>query len=442
MQQDKLYKKDQFQQLVQPLTKFLATENLSSKLLLLATIIALIWANSPWAQTYFEILHIEIGFSFGGFELNNSLLHWINDGLMVIFFFVVGLEIKREFLVGELSNPKKAALPIIAALGGMVVPALIFTIFNFGGPGASGWGIPMATDIAFALGVIMVLGDRVPAPLKVFLLALAIIDDLGAIVVIALFYTADLSINSLIAAGAILAILVIFNKIGIKRSWPYLFLGVFLWLAVYQSGIHATIAGVLLAMTIPSSTKMGIGEFVNETNTAINGFPENEFTIMCVDEEQKDSIKRLELAAKHVQSPLQRLEDALHSLSGIVVIPIFALANAGVSFSLDSLAGSLTNPVFIGIVLGLILGKQIGVTLFSWLGVKLGLANLPTGVNWKHVYGLSCLAGIGFTMSLFITNLAFVDVALIETAKVAILGASLTSAIIGLVILISITKSK
>lgn len=441
MQQDQLYMKHLLQQLVQPIKRFLDTEDLASRLLLLSTIIALAWANSPWANTYYEILNFPIKFSFGSFELNNSLLHWINDGLMVIFFFVIGLEIKREIVVGELSNPRKAALPIIAAIGGMVVPALLFTLFNMGGPGASGWGIPMATDIAFALGVLMVLGDKVPTPLKVFLLALAIIDDLGAILVIALFYTANLSVQSLIVAGVILAILATLNISGVKKTWPYLILGILLWLAVYQSGIHATIAGVLLAMTIPAKTKIGTEQFVSETNHAMSDFSDTEFNIMCVDEVQTNAIKRMELAVSGIRSPLQRLEDALHPLSGLLIIPIFALANAGVSFNTNSLAGSLTNPVFLGIVVGLILGKQIGITLFSWLGVKLGLANLPTGVNWKHVYGLSCIAGIGFTMSLFITNLAFIDPQIIETAKIAILGASLTSAIIGLSVLMNVTKA-
>ena len=424
------------QYILQPVRRFLDALNLSSKLLLLATVIALVWANSPWSDLYYHIWHADLSFVLGNYELTATIGHWISDGLMVIFFFVIGLEIKREFLVGELSTLKQATLPIIAALGGMIVPALIYVAINWGGSGIPGWGIPMATDIAFALGCLIILGTRIPLALKVFLLALAIVDDLGAILVIALFYTSEINILNLVIAFLLLALSAFLNYRGVRKTYPYILLGVFIWLAFLQSGVHATVAGVLLAITIPSRAHYSTDKFINETVNIMLKFPEKDFNIMCVDEEQKKAISDLKNAVDKIGTPLQTLEEKLHPLAVYFIVPVFALANAGISFTQNTADTGPLNPVTLGVFFGLVMGKQIGITLFSWLGVKMGLAFLPEGVGWKQIYALSCLAGIGFTMSLFITNLAFADIALIEQAKIGILLGSLTSAILGLSLLL------
>ncbi|SHG69159.1 Na+:H+ antiporter, NhaA family [Thermosyntropha lipolytica DSM 11003] len=427
--------------LLQPIRKFLDAKLLSSGLLLLATITALIWANSAYAASYFALWKTEVSFQIGNFVLSDTLGHWINDGLMVIFFFVIGLEIKREFMVGELSSFKKASLPMLAALGGMVVPAIFYIILNAGTDSISGWGIPMATDIAFALGALMLLGNRVPLALKVFLLALAVVDDLGAILVIAIFYTEQISTASLITAFVFLGISLVLNAMGVRRTWPYALLGLFLWLAFLQSGVHATIAGVLMAFTIPSRAKIGAEEFKNETYYLLEQFPEKEFQIMCTDENQYRTIEELKYLLNKINTPLQRLEHALQPVASYFIIPVFALANAGVNFTSSEANIDFLNPITLGIILGLVVGKQLGITLFSYLGVKAGIAFLPSGITFKHIYGVSCLAGIGFTMSLFITNLAFVNPVYIEEAKIGILSASLLSAIIGIITL-SLTTDK
>lgn len=422
------------QYLIDPVRKFFDAINLSSQLLLAATIIALIWANSAYANIYFDLWKTELSFVFGSFQLVDSLGHWINDGLMVIFFFVVGLEIKRELIVGELSSFKKASLPIIAAAGGMIVPALIYLGFNAGQAGMHGWGIPMATDIAFAVGCLMVLGKRVPLALKIFLLSVAVVDDIGAILVIAIFYTDQVSINSLLLAGGILCVSALLNYLGVRKTYPYAILGIVLWLAFLQSGVHATLAGVLLAFTIPARAIYNNTKFKQKAKDILIEIPDSEFSVMCIDESKKIALNKLKKYVDDIGTPLQRIEDALHPIAVYIVIPIFALANAGVSF-VGGEKIELINPVTLGVVLGLILGKQIGITFFSWVAVKMGIAFLPEGVNWKQIYAISCLAGIGFTMSLFITNLAFTDIVLMEQAKVGILAGSLVSAVIGLTIL-------
>jgi NhaA family Na+:H+ antiporter len=421
--------------LVTSFKRFLDTQNHGSRLLLLSTIIALVWANSSYWHSYEALWNTEIGLKIGHLVLSNSLSYWINDGLMAIFFFVIGLEIKREILVGEISNPRKAALPVIAAFGGMMVPAIIYTIFNFGTSASHGWGIPMATDIAFALGCLMILINRIPAALKVFLLAVAIVDDIGAIIVIALFYTSDLQITALLIGLIILAILLLLNYLGVQRVAPYGILGILLWLAFLESGVHATIAGVLLAFTIPSQAQLGTKDFIRQTEYLLEQFPDRDFNRMCIDKEQRKQLKEFKNVVKNIGTPLQRLEDTLHPFSTFFIIPLFALANAGVRFVGEGAGIDLTNSVTLGVVIGLVVGKQIGVILFSWLAVKLGIAHLPEGVEWPAVYGLSCLAGIGFTMSFFITNLAFKEALMMHQAKTGILTASLISAIIGLIVL-------
>jgi len=351
--------------------------------------------------------------------------------LMAIFFFVIGLEIKREMLVGELSNVQNAALPAIAALGGMMVPAAIYIAFNQGGPGSMGWGIPMATDIAFAIGCLLVLGSIVPVSLKVFLLALAIFDDMGAIVVIALFYTDQISVISLGAGLLILMVSILLNIKGVRKTYPYALLGIALWLAFLFSGIHATIAGVLLALTIPARSLYDQKTFVEESNSIIQEFPEKDFGVMMVDATQRKMMKQLQGIVDDLNTPLQKLEDTLYPLASYFILPLFALANAGVNIAQGSEGTSLLNPISIGIIAGLFIGKPLGIALFSWLSVRLGLAKLPQGVKWGQMWGVACLAGIGFTMSLFITNLAFVDAISIYQAKMAIIIGSILSAVLG-----------
>lgn len=416
---------------LRPFQRFAHTESAGGVVLLVCAALALAWANSPWSESYFHLWETRVGARIGGRALDLSLHHWINDGLMAVFFFVVGLEIKREMLVGELSTPRQAALPIAGALGGMLVPALIYAALNIGGPGSAGWGIPMATDIAFALGVLALLGPRVPVVLKVFLTALAIADDIGAVLVIALFYTSELAWSALLAGGGVLAGLIALNVLGVRRPGAYLVLGALLWLAFLHSGIHATVAGVVLAMTIPSRTRVNEAEFLAVARGAID-----EFDAACQPGEtvltnraQQEAIEALEHVSEEVQSPLFTMEHKLHGAVAFVIMPLFALANAGVA--LGGLLDSLSLPVTSGIVLGLVLGKPIGITLMAWLAVRFGLATLPAQATWRALHGVSWLGGIGFTMSLFIAGLAFADQGLLDSAKVGILGASLVAGLVG-----------
>jgi NhaA family Na+:H+ antiporter len=396
-------------------------------LLLAATVLALIWANSAWGHGYFELWETYLKIELGNLALKESLLHWVNDGLMVIFFFLVGLEIKREILVGELASLRKATLPLAAAVGGMILPAGIYALLNLGGEGAPGWGIPMATDIAFLLGLLAVLGNRVPVSLKVFFTALAIADDLGAVLVIALFYSSEISWLALGVGAICLAALVVLNRGHVRHPLPYALLGIGLWLAFLQSGIHPTIAGVLLALTIPARTPVRASAFMAQCTAALGGLEPGAYA----DEsrQQQAAAQALETIAERLQTPLQRLERSLNPWVAYLVVPIFALANAGVNLGGD-LGQVLTSPISLGIVAGLVLGKPLGITLFSWIAVRLGLADLPSGVSWRHLFAASWLAGIGFTMSLFIASSAFGG-ALLDTAKMSILAASLLAGGIG-----------
>jgi Na+:H+ antiporter, NhaA family len=426
------------------IAKFIREESFGGFLLIIATIIALIWANSGFYGLYHHIFHeIKMGFSFGDFELKFSLQHWINDGLMAIFFFVVGLEIKREVIAGELSTLKKASLPIAAAAGGMLFPALIYVMFNSGNPQQiSGWGIPMATDIAFALGILSLLGNKVNINLKIFLTALAIADDLGAILVIALFYTETINLRELINAGIFLLVLLVANRYGVRRASFYAivgFLGV--WLSFMFSGIHATIAGVLIALTIPVRTKVTENQYVGEVVKLVDKFEKakpNDKALLT--QEQSHLVSKISALSDDANTPLQKLEHALHPLIVYFILPLFALANAGVHIE-GNIMDMLFQPVALGIIAGLVIGKFIGISLFSRLMVKFGLAALPEGVSWKHIYGVGLLAGIGFTMSIFISGLAFADEAMIQVAKIGIFAASLIAVVAGLMVLNSI-KSK
>lgn len=431
------------EKLTYPIQQFLHKEASGGILLIIATVIALIWANSPFAESYHHLWHTYVSINIGNTGLNYSLHHWINDGLMVIFFFVVGLEIKRELLVGELSSAKKAALPIAAALGGMIFPALIYIIFNFGSEGSTGWGIPMATDIAFVVGILALLGNRVPLSLKIFILALAIVDDIGAVLVIAIFYTSDISLISLAIAVVLLVVLIVMNRIGVRNLLIYTIVGVALWLAFLKSGVHATVAGVLLAFTIPASSRINTKKFTDETNQLVKDFDsagdhgENVLT----NSERLSIVDEIENNCEKILTPLQRFEHSLHPWVSFLIMPVFALANAGVTIG-SGLTTAITHSVSIGIILGLFLGKQIGIFLFSFAAVKLKIASVPEGVSWKKIYSAAILAGIGFTMSLFIANLAFGNPELLDTAKVGILSGSLLSGIIGFIILKSALNKK
>ena len=424
-----------WQMCARPISKFLGEGVLGGVLLILGTLIALFLANSPYHESYESLLHIPLRFSVGEFGYDDSLQHFINDGLMVIFFFVVGLEIKRELLVGELSTVKKALLPAIAALGGMIVPASLYVLFNLGGEFAAGWGIPMATDIAFALGVMAILGNRVPFSLKVFLLALAIFDDMGAILVIAVFYGEPLNWTSLLIGLILLLSSVVLNVLGVRKTLPYAILGLGLWFALLNSGIHATIAGVLLALTIPARSKMDQKIFKNKTGDLIRDFPDTPVDIMVIDENQREYMKKIQCSVNDLDSPLQRLEDSLHEVSNFIILPIFAFANAGVQFLGGGESLSLLHPISLGILAGLVIGKPIGIFLSVMLANALGITNMPEGVSNLQLLGIGCLGGIGFTMSIFITNLAFVDTIAQSQAKFAILMASLLSSVIGIVLL-------
>jgi NhaA family Na+:H+ antiporter len=373
----------------------LTPEVLAGILLMGTTVAAMVWANSPWAASYEAFWGFKLTVGTGAWELSKPLVVWVNDLLMAVFFLLVGLEIKREFIGGSLSAPRKAALPLAAALGGMVVPALFYLSLNWGGAGEAGWGVPMATDIAFALGLLAILGRGAPVALKVLLAAVAIVDDLGAILVIAIAYTSDISTTALLWAGGFVALLAVANRLGSRRPWPYVILGLGLWYALLRSGVHATLAGVLLAFTIP----MGPDRSEPETDSLLHG-----------------------------------MEHALHPWVVFLIVPVFALANAGVALGAGA-AGRLLEPVGMGVLLGLVLGKQIGIMSFSWLAVRTRLAELPDGVTWRYLHGLAALCGVGFTMSLFIGHLAYDEAALLEQAKTAILAASALSAILGKVLL-------
>jgi NhaA family Na+:H+ antiporter len=415
---------------------FVHSEVTGSILLLACAITALVIANSPLGAAYDELLHTKIGVSFGEASFKLSLQHWINDGLMVIFFFVVGLEIKRELVVGELSSAEKAVLPVAAAVGGMAIPAAFYAALNVGGEGVAGWGVPMATDIAFALGVLAMFGTRAPLGLKVFLTALAIADDLGAVMVIAIFYTEQINVVALAVAIVFLAILYPVVRLRVKRRGIVLALMVAVWLAVFASGVHATIAGILLAMVIPVRPMVNPKQFVSDAEAVLEELKERQESDSCIitDREQLHALKFVHTGAGDALPAGLMLEHALHPVQVWLILPLFALANAGVRID-SHILEALANPISLGIIFGLVLGKPVGITALSWLVVKSGKGSLPSGVNWTQIVGAGCLAGIGFTMSLFIAALAWTDESLIANAKIGILAASLLSGVIGYVLL-------
>lgn len=423
--------------------RFLHNESIGGILLLICAIISLVCANVPELNFLHDIWKQDAGISIGSFSLNMKIEHWINDGLMAIFFFVVGLEIKREMLVGELSSFKHAALPIFAAVGGMIVPALIYSLFNGGTPSANGWGIPMATDIAFAIGILSLLGNRVPVGLKVFLTALAIVDDLGAIIVLAIFYpTHALHFDMLLYAALVAGFLYLLNRNKVRGTLFYIIPGVVLWWLILQSGIHATIAGVILALTIPSKTLINEVRFSVRMKYLLQKFKDvsNSEIEVLANPHQQHIIHQMDNHIEEINPLMHKFESALHPWVTFAIMPIFALANSGVELSGGLMQDSIP-PVAIGIFLGLFLGKPIGIFLFSLISVKLKFAELPSGTNWKQVFALGMIAGIGFTMSIFIDSLAFDDQNLVNIGKAAILGTSSIAAISGL-LAVSLTCRK
>ncbi|MCG8486391.1 MAG: Na+/H+ antiporter NhaA [Chromatiales bacterium] len=423
-----------FNRILTPFEQFVKQETTSGLILMATALLALILANSALAIHYQHLLHVPVGFSFGGWKLEKSLHHWINDGLMTLFFFVVGLELKRELLVGELANPRQAALPIFAAIGGMAIPALVFTAISPAGDALRGWGIPMATDIAFALGVIALLASRVPKSLITFLVALAIVDDLGAVIVIALFYTEQLIWQFLVAGAVLTGILILMNMVGLRRPFIYFAIGILLWLALLKSGVHATLAGVITAFTIPALPRYEPSAFSRRMREMLDRFDNSHRPGESILRNQQLSavVQTLENGIHGVETPLQRLEHSMHLPVAFLVLPLFALFNAGVAIDFTNLGAALSHPVTMGVSMGLLLGKFIGIAGIAWLVVRLGWATLPRGVHMGHIGGAALLAGIGFTMSIFIAELAYTNQPeMILQAKLGILSASLIAGTLG-----------
>ena len=421
--------------------KFVQMESFGGILLFFSALLAMVVANSPIGHWYFDLWEQKLGFSYGDHFLGFSLRLWVNDVLMSFFFLMVGLEIKREFLYGGLSGFKKAAFPAIAALGGMIFPAIIYLAFNLGTSTAHGFGIPMATDIAFALGVVLLLGKRVPASLKLFLVTLAVVDDLGAIVVIAIFYSSGIASFWLLCSAFLVGILVALNYAGVRSLIPYLLVGVILWFCVHESGIHATISAVILAFCIPTEPKMQTKNFTEKMEKEIEHFThsDKERANILLSDEQIHQIEKMKEAISKVQSPLSKLEHFLHSYSTYLIMPLFAFANAGVEVAGGSI-DSTTSHIVYGVGLGLIIGKPIGILVLTFLCEKLGIASRPDHLSWGCILGAGMLAGIGFTMSMFVTNLAFESASHIDIAKISILCSSLLAGILGSLALLFLCK--
>jgi len=414
--------------LTEPFRRFVHVEAAGGFVLLLATVTALVLANSPWSETYTGFWKTEVGFRLGSFEMFHSLKHWISDGLMTIFFFVVGLEVKRELVLGELNQLRRAILPIAAALGGMVVPASIYIALLAGDPAQRGWGIPMATDIAFVVGCMAVLGPRIPRILRVLLLSLAIVDDIGAILVIAIGYTAEIQTTPLLLAFLGLGVVFVLGRLGVRSFEVYVVLGALIWVGFHESGVHATIAGVILGLMTPARSYVSVGlfgEMLQRAHDVVHG-EGWEST-----QHRGGKIRMLQRATRETIPPLEFLEESLHPWSSFVIMPLFALCNAGVAIQISD----FTNPVAIAIMAGLVVGKPVGIVILSWLAVKIFTKSLPPGLNWGAMTGGGFLAGIGFTMALFIAGLAL-DGELLEAAKIGIIAGSVVAAVIGVAILL------
>ena len=413
--------------LIRPLVDFIHTEAAGGFTLVAAAIAALAWANSPWRASYDDLWTTRLAVAVGDWGLDLELREWINEGLMVLFFFVVGLEIKRELVEGELRDPRRALLPVCAALGGMLAPALIYVAFNAGGAGLDGWGIPMATDIALAVGVLSLMGSRVSPSLKLFVLALAIVDDIGAIVVIAVFYTDEIHVDALLATAGLLLTVAAMRRWGVRSIGPYAVMGVAVWLTLHNSGIHATLAGVVLGLMTPTQPARQ-AELVDAAELA--------------DVSSYEAAPGTVTAARASVSVVEWLEHRLHPWTSFLVVPLFVLANAGVSLTRDSVGDAFTSSVTGGIVVGLVVGKFVGVAGFTWLAARLRLARLPDDATWSGILGVSALAGIGLTVSIFITDLAFGGTSLDDEAKIAILAASVLAAGIGSALIVTTSRPR
>lgn len=422
--------------LLRPFDQLAQMPALGGGLLIGATAAALIWANSPWADSYNALWQMKVTVGAGDWALSKDLILWINDLLMAIFFLLVGLEIKQEILVGELRSLQKAALPLAAAAGGMAIPGLIYAGLNLtmAGGEPAGWGVAVATDIAFALGLLALLGRRIPSSIRIFLATLAIADDIGALLVIAIFYTEELKLAYLGYGGGAVIGLIVLNRIGVRNPGPYFLLGLALWYFTLKSGVHATIAGVLMAATIPATRRVDSDEFLEYSRAALDSYERShgKATSRLISGDEQAAVEAVEDACKLVEPALPRLERILAPWVGFVIVPVFALANAGVPVSART-ADALTSPIGLGVILGLAVGKPVGILGACWLAVKLRIGQLPAGVRWGHILGAGMLGGVGFTMSLFIAALAFYDLPdALTGAKLAILVASLISAIAGL----------
>ena len=415
--------------IILPVQKYMYTESIGGIVLLIATVVALGWANSPWREEYHHILEIHLHIDVTLFAVDLSIEEWINDGLMALFFFVIGLEIKREVLYGQLSTLRSAALPAIAAIGGMVVPASIYLLLNLDGDGMRGWGIPMATDIAFALGVLALLGRRIPMELRVFMLGLAVVDDLGAIAVIAVAYTETIDFGQLGMTAGLIAAMILANRLGLRQPVVTAALAFLIWVAVLKSGVHATVAGVLIAGLTPARSMVSREEFANESEALL---AEYRTAMAAGDHERADAILgEVEEISQATEAPLERLERLIHPWSSYVILPLFALANAGIEFSHGSFSQAISSSVTIGVFAGLVLGKLVGITLFPFVASRLGIVELPRGISWLHVTGVALVGGIGFTVAIFVTGLAFDDHVIVDNAKMGILAASLVAGLVG-----------
>ena len=417
--------------------EFISKEALSGVVLFIATIIAVIVANSSFGIDYYNFWHMPLGITIGEKVVSMSLTYWINDALMALFFLMVGLEIKREMIVGELSSISKAAFPIVAAIGGMIIPALIYVSLNPSNP--LGFGIPMATDIAFALGILMLLGTKVNPAVKLFLVALAVVDDLGAVLVVATVYTSEIKAEYFLHMGVIYALIWFLNFKGITKLLPYLILGVFLWVYIHEIGIHATIAGVLLAFAIPIKSKIEEKKFIEETKKDIKEFEKNIDEIPILNHHQIDSLENIAHNYDKVQNPLVRLEHNLHGFSAFFIMPLFAFSNAGVIIDFSGINANLM--IVLGVVCGLIIGKPLGIFTFTYMATKLKIIKKPDNLSWNEIFAVGFLGGIGFTMSIFITHLAFVDESIIASVKLGVFIASFIAAIIGVLLILKTKKA-
>ncbi len=423
---------------VETIQRFIKDESFSGVLLFVATIAAVMVANSALSQSYFDLWHMALGVTVGGHTISMDLMHWINDGLMALFFLMVGLEIKRELLIGELSSVQKASFPIVAAIGGMLIPALVYVSFNMDNP--KGFGIPMATDIAFALGILMLLGKKVNPALKLFLVALAVVDDLGAVIVVATVYTSEIHAEYFLHAGLVYALIWILNAKRVTMLMPYLILGIALWIFIHSIGIHATIAGVLLAFAIPISSKVDEKDFIQSTKESVDIFEKNIDAIPILNHHQIDALEDIAYNYDKVQNPLVKLEHQLHGFSAFFIMPLFAFSNAGVILDFSAVSANLM--IVIGVVLGLILGKPLGIVGLTYLAQKLKIVKKPDDLGWDEIIAVGFLGGIGFTMSIFITQLAFLDQGVIDAVKLGIFFASFIAGVIGVVLILKAYNKK